>query len=77
VASKDDCGPTVVIGDASGTLPDLEKLDGEGRGENAFSDCSVVGDGDPQPKNVPNLEEPGDFGSGLSVLGVLVSLTSV
>lgn len=61
-----------MIGEASGWLPDLEKLKGEGRGENAFSEDSVVGD--PQPKKVPSREEPGDLGSGLSVLGVLMSL---
>lgn len=70
---KDDCGPTVVVGDASGTLPDFEKLKGEGMGEYVFSEASVVGE-DVQPKKLPSREELGDLGSGLSVLGVLTSL---
>lgn len=71
---RSDCGPTVVVGDASETLLALEKLKGDGEGEAALSELAVdEGDPEPQPKKVPSLEDPGDLGSGLSVLGVLSS----
>ena len=73
-ASSNDCGPTVVIGEASEKVFDLEKEKGEGSGENPLSENSVVeGDEVPQPKKVPSLDDPGDLGSGLSVLGVFTS----
>lgn len=58
-------------------LPDFEKLYGEGRGEKVLSEGSVAGGDEAQPKNVPSLEEPGDLGSGLSILGDLMSLLFV
>ena len=44
--------------------------DGDGRGEYSFSSVeNSVEEGDVvQPKKVPNLEEPGDLGKGLSLL---------
>ena len=65
----------IVAGEASEMLVVLEKLNGDGIGENAFSELADV-DGEPQPKKLPSLDELGDFGSGLSVLGVLISEAS-
>lgn len=44
---------------------------GDGMGEYGFSENVVVedtGDVPPQPKNVPSLDVPGDFGKGLFVI---------
>lgn len=64
-----------MTGEASETLFALEKLKGDGKGEMAPLSELAVDDGDaaPQPKKVPSLEDPGDLGSGLSVLGVFSS----
>jgi len=62
----------VFLVDSLGKLVLLEKLNGEGRGENALSEGSAADvAGEPHPKKVPNLDEAGDLGSGLSVLGGL------
>lgn len=63
-----------MTGEASEKLFALEKLKGDGVGEKALSELAVDdGDAAPQPKKLPSLEDPGDLGSGLSVLGVFNS----
>ena len=58
--------------DASGRARFCSYGCGDGRGENDLSENVVVVDtGDalpPQPKNVPSLVAPGDFGKGLFVI---------
>lgn len=57
----------------SSVEPDLLAR-GDGRDENSVVD----GDGEmAQPKNVPNLEELGDLGSGLLISGVLLESRAV